>query len=362
MAKERGLKGYSKLRKAELIVFMDEAAPKPEPSKVISAINTYVKPALVEVKKAFNWGKEKAKDVSSFINKNLNELIAWAKKPKQPKEKPSLSDYVKQELEERKFKIEESKSALKKFTTQYVIKGKNGYGPQTFLDKVRPDVVRLINANRKMKIKMILDCVMEKTSLLTGDVFTMQTAFHSHIEVNLEGSDADDMYTTMADKVMEALASFQREGSNWILQSIISLGIYTVKYEPLSGSSYIPLPLALLNKKAIINLKNEDEKCFMWSVLRALNQKEKDNERIDKDLKKKEDSLNMKGIEYPVSLNIIDKFEKQNVSISVNVFGYEEEVYPLRLSKHEHRHVVNLILISQGEMQHYCFIKNMSRL
>ena len=109
-------------------------------------------------------------------------------------------------------------------------------------------------------------------------------------------------------------------------------------------------------------MKNEDNKCFTWSVLRALNPRERDNERIDKGLKKKEDSLNMTGIAYPVQLNALDKFERQNPTISINVFGYEESVYPLRVSKCEGREVVNLLLISDEEKRHYCIIKSMSRL
>lgn len=71
----------------------------------------------------------------------------------------------------------------------------------------------------------------------------------------------------------------------------------------------------------------------------------------------------MKGIECPVSLKAIDKFEKQNPDISINVFGYENSVYPLRTSKHVNRlEVVNLLLISDDETQHYCIIKDMNRL
>ena len=41
----------------------------------------------------------------------------------------------------------------------------------------------------------------------------------------------------------------------------------------------------------------------------------------------------MKGIEYPVSLKNLGKFEKQNLTISITVFGYERgNVYPLRYS------------------------------
>ncbi|WAQ98595.1 LOW QUALITY PROTEIN: hypothetical protein MAR_022968 [Mya arenaria] len=58
----------------------------------------------------------------------------------------------------------------------------------------------------------------------------------------------------------------------------------------------------------------------------------------------------MNGIEYPVTLKAIDRFERQNATISVNVFGYENgDVYPRRISKHEHNTCVNLLLIDDGE-------------
>ena len=59
------------------------------------------------------------------------------------------------------------------------------------------------------------------------------------------------------------------------------MDLHTVKYTTLGGSSYIPLPGFLAAKKAIINLKNEDDECFKWAITRALNAVEKNSERID---------------------------------------------------------------------------------
>ena len=41
---------------------------------------------------------------------------------------------------------------------------------------------------------------------------------------------------------------------------------------------------------------------FLWCVLRALNPKDTNPQRLDKELMGKENTLNMKGIDYPVSL------------------------------------------------------------
>ena len=74
------------------------------------------------------------------------------------------------------------------------------------------------------------------------------------------------------------------------------------------------------------------------------------------------EKFNWKGIEFPVSLNKIDKFEKQN-PFAVNVFGIEgEKVYPLRISEEREKQVIDLLLISKGETTNYCWVKNKSRL
>ena len=49
----------------------------------------------------------------------------------------------------------------------------------------------------------------------------------------------------------------------------------------LAGSSYIPLPGFLAAKKAITNLRNEDDECFKWATTRALNPVEIHSERTD---------------------------------------------------------------------------------
>ena len=72
----------------------------------------------------------------------------------------------------------------------------------------------------------------------------------------------------------------------------------------------------------------------------------------------------MNGIEYPVSLKDLNKFENQNPTISITVFGYKEKgVHPLRNSDNMNReHKIRLMLIEKDGVQHYCLVKNLSRL
>ena len=98
-----------------------------------------------------------------------------------------------------------------------------------------------------------------------------EAAFHSKTEVNLESTNSNELFSKMKETVLEFLAKFQRQGSNWRSRVVLSLDPHIVKYEPLGGSSYIPLPGFLAAKKAIINLKNEVDECFKWAITRALN-------------------------------------------------------------------------------------------
>ena len=66
--------------------------------------------------------------------------------------------------------------------------------------------------------------------------------FNSDPEVNLEGTNVNDLYQKMTDKILEGIAKYNKGGSNFIFKQILSLEIHTVQYEPLGGSSYIELP------------------------------------------------------------------------------------------------------------------------
>ncbi|XP_048577296.1 uncharacterized protein LOC125559738 [Nematostella vectensis] len=166
----------------------------------------------------------------------------------------------------------------------------------------------------------------------------------------------------MTNRILESVEQFQNQGSGWQFDRVEYFDINIDPFEPLSGSSFIPLPSKLASKKAIVNVKNEsDHECFKWAVTSAVFPRERHAQRLNKQMRESSEEFNWSGIEFPVSLRQVDKFEKQN-PYAINVYGYEGDVYPLRISKRHEAHVINLLLISNDETSHYCWIKNMSRL
>ena len=61
-------------------------------------------------------------------------------------------------------------------------------------------------------------------------------------------------------------------GSGWINELIESKYINISTYRPLSGISYIDLPVELRSPtKGLINIKNKDSKCFLWGHIKHIN-------------------------------------------------------------------------------------------
>ena len=157
--------------------------------------------------------------------------------------------------------------------------------------------------------------------------------------------------------------NFERDGSGWSIDRIIRLELNTAEYAPLEGSSYIPLPKKILKKKAVLNIRNHDNKCFLWSVLASIHPVSRKNHPCyASHYIPYEQELKLE-IDFPTPLSQIPAFEKSN-GVSINVFGLEnEQIYPLQITSFKSMlHHVNLLLFSKGEIRHYCLIRNLSRL
>ena len=263
------------------------------------------------------------------------------------------------------FKATEKSKGVKGYFKTFTIEGRDDFDPPSYLRAAQPSVVGLIenNLNQGVKVKLVLQCDMERINPATGDVITAFPYFRSKLKVITQKDAITEAYMEMNDEVLENIASYQREGSGWRFKSVKSLDIHLDRYEPLRGSSYIPLPKVLANKKAIINVQNvNDNECFKWAITSAIYPVASGSANRVVKYRENSKKFDWDGISFPTTLREIDKFERQNSTVSVNVFGYEKEVYPLRISKRGDDKTVNLMLISDGEKQHFCWIKNMSRL
>ena len=76
---------------------------------------------------------------------------------------------------------------------QYRIDGKDWFDPDLFLNNAKQSITSILMNRRQTKVKLILSCMMEKVDLKSGEVIIKEAAFHSKTEVNLEGTDSNEL-------------------------------------------------------------------------------------------------------------------------------------------------------------------------
>ena len=111
-----------------------------------------------------------------------------------------------------------------------------------------------------------------------------------------------------------------RNGSNFVFENVDLLSYHFHKTSLKRGKSYIKSSEWVLNKRATINPKNEDNKCFKYSITVALNHQNIENhpERIS-NIKTFINQYNWKDIGFPPGIKDWKKFERNNETIALNI-------------------------------------------
>ena len=154
----------------------------------------------------------------------------------------------------------------------------------------------------------------------------------------------------------------QFEGSGFVKQNINQIEIEVYKIKDIKASSWVELPEKYKNSKSIINIQNNDQFCFIWSILAHLHPAKNNKYRTSK-YKPYINNLNLKeGLEFPMSIVNIPKFEKQN-GLNINVFELSEKkknesLTPVYVNKNYSGKQIDLLLYKN----HYCLITNLQRL
>ena len=222
---------------------------------------------------------------------------------------------------------------------------------------VRDIVVHDFNTHRNISFVVFLSAEFsnEDNEKITGYFWSVRYFINNLEKIDQYAAEAHD---TIAMKIEK----FQKDGSGWYFEKVLMHTVNISVFLPLKGKSYIKLPKELQNsKKGLINPNNQnDNECFRWCHLIHLAKKENPNaknlQRISK-LKHYLDKVDYEGIRFPVTIKVIPVIERKN-SIRINVFFYDGVTSPLYISKADHRDEMNLLMISDGENNHFVYMRD----
>ena len=337
-ARSTGLRGWSRLKKDDLVDFLMEnlwwGGGGPDDPRMNKAARLKIRkhrkknpldeknptidvPVLVPTKRLVS-----PKAIPKVVEQNVETVVDWLNwlenvgDENLKKEVDPAVTKLKKEIDElwkKQLAVEEGKSALKGFAKQFFIRGDDSVFPQEFLLKARGHVVKLLQENPHTKVKCVLNCKMSR--LIGDEEIVDEPFFHSRQKKNL-GNNGWEIVVEMENEMIENLENFNRGGSNWVFEEVLFLEIHFARWNPLRGSGWIALPPALQKKKALINMKNEDDMCFKWCLARACNPVSIHPERITQQLREQAEELNWEGCKFPMAVNKIKLFESRNPNSS----------------------------------------------
>ena len=163
-----------------------------------------------------------------------------------------------------------------------------------------------------------------------------------------------------------------KNGRGFIFESVDLLSYTFHKMSLKRGKSYIKSPEWVINKRATINPKNKDNKCFQYSITVALNHQNIENhpERIS-NIKPFINQYNWEGIDFPAGIKDWKKFERNNKTIALNILyvPYNAKTknlaYDSKYNRKRQNQVV-LLMITNGKQSddvdkwHYIALKRVS--
>ncbi|XP_045777884.1 uncharacterized protein LOC123875870 [Maniola jurtina] len=236
--------------------------------------------------------------------------------------------------------------------------------PESFLIDNEKYVIKIINNSLKrfQSVKLNFELFVFFYLSKTGE--KQLKSFNTKYSIISKGTDVHELYLKTINTFEKKISEFQHRESGWTCESMSHLEININKYSPFRGGSYIALPNVVKNTKSCINIRNNDNHCFLWSIVAALFP-QNNNVCRTSSYPHYSEVLNIDGnMSFPPSYKDIKMFEKIN-ELSINVYGLDNKhnvTGPLYITTARKSNHINLLYIQKNGKGHYCLIKNLLKL
>ena len=407
LARDRGLRNYSRLRKAELVALLQNnpppaprsrpqrpsrPPPPPPPTQTWEPIDNRRprKPSPQEMDMFERQEMSKSRpQVKGKLNKWYEWLINHVPEPIKDGASKAFKTFKDKVMglynrvtgstgnetrikEHKPFKPIELEQAFGGAYRSYRVNGKPKMDVDTFFNRIRKELIELIKRELKTRASARIQTTAWIRFIRDGPLGgpgeahdeegqeRVELGFNSLLTSVYRGSETDQIVDGMIANMKFQIENPALLNSRFVFDEFLYLDVNFHQLNLTRGSSYLPLPDWLVRKKAIVNPHNDDEECFKWSVIAAEIAWMKDPQLVS-NLRKFMDNYDWSGLEFPVSIKDIGRFETRN-NISVNVLAVEgRDIYIHRKGRRVGQEI-SLLMVSEDGIRHYTAIKSLSRL
>ena len=184
-----------------------------------------------------------------------------------------------------------------------------------------------------------------------------------NLKINNNLTETDIKNIDVKSQLEHQIQTQETKESGWIFDKINELKIRFYKTDELNGSSYVKIPL---RSKALVNIKNNDKYCFIWSILASLHPCENDHPNRVSNYIQYFNELNFQSFDFTNGFKCSDvhKFNELN-NLSVNIFElifyqdknkWKHNLIFIEISKNKSDRIVDLLIYKN----HFAVIKKMN--
>ena len=96
--------------------------------------------------------------------------------------------------------------------------------------------------------------------IAVGDLSTDTAVLHNDFQI-------DQVVYRLGEGLQLRNANFIRNASPFVLDNVESAVVHVARYAPTQGGTFRELPKFLALEKCVVNVKNEDNRCFGYSII-----------------------------------------------------------------------------------------------
>ena len=246
--------------------------------------------------------------------------------------------------------------ALKGFIKTYKKDFYDAHDPLMTLTNSYDEIFTILN-EENVRVRFLICICITFQKMKEKEVVQNKFYFSSKAERLLSVYEIKDKIKSAFEKILNNIEDFLNHGSGWQIKTVDFIEVHIGKYYSLKGGCRsVSLPNKLRNKKAILNIKCNDDMCFIYAILAALFPKVS-NKNLQSSYEKYKIHLSYGFLNFPVQVSDVPKFEQKN-KLKINIYGFKDVIFPIYKSKCATFKELDLLLFKN----HYCLITNFNKL
>ena len=231
---------------------------------------------------------------------------------------------------------------------------------QTLADLEKPLtelITNLLAEHRGIKVFIVMD--VEYESIIDASK-PISDHLHTHFMPIFSEAEIPQFLSAVIQELILKNENFVKFKSGLRLKNIPRINISAAEHQPIAGRGFQVLPPFLANKRCIINVKNNDNRCFGYALLSSLEPNENHHQNIPSSYNQHFAKHHLDIIAYPVKLADIPAIEA-TLPFAINVFSFDDDTGHSRCPKYNSPKTGVPVIDLLYWNEHYALITNFNR-